>query len=190
MSQRLGVVLSILDLPMAELGAARLDGEVYALADGWCSLDQADAAATRAVAAGLLVPVRAIAERMTAAWIYGVAPLPSPHQFCVDQGARAHIPPSAQLQLREVTCPPEDMVELAGRRVTTPLRTICDIARTIPAGTADVESVLAALLGYANLTADDVARQPNKALAAGRIRRAELLRATAAKQEDQPSLTR
>ncbi|TFC15367.1 hypothetical protein E3O19_09695 [Cryobacterium algoritolerans] len=145
MTTRLRSVLSGLDLPVAELSSARLDGELFSLGDFWCAVDEPDGPLTRAQAAALLVPPRAIAERLTAAWIYGLAPEPRRHHFCVDVGARVHPQPSARLILREVTCPPADTVTIAGLRVTRPLRTLVDLARW-PKPDVDVVPLIDALL--------------------------------------------
>lgn len=130
MTRLLAPVLTPDDLPVAELCGARLDGEVYQLADAWCPVDEVDGPTVRALAVGLLVPPRAIAERLTAAWVYGLVPEPVRHQFCVDHGARTHVPVSPRVQLREVRCAPEDTRVIAGLRVTTPLRTVIDLARS------------------------------------------------------------
>ncbi len=114
---------------MAELSSARLDGEVFGLGDFWCPVDELDDRATRAHAAALLVPRRAIAERLTAAWIYGVVAEPGRHQFCVHIAARTHLEPSPRFRVREVACPAEDTALIGGRRVTTPFRTLVDLAR-------------------------------------------------------------
>lgn len=42
--------MTSLDLPAPELGGMRLDGEVYPLAEGWCSIDVLEGPADRAVA--------------------------------------------------------------------------------------------------------------------------------------------
>lgn len=138
-------MLSGLDLPVAELSSARLDGELFRLGDFWCPVDELDDPATRAQAAALLVPARAIAERLTAAWIHGLAPEPHRHHFCVDVSARVHLRPSARLVLREVTCPPEDTTRITGLRVTRPLRTVVDLARW-PEPDVDVVPLIGALL--------------------------------------------
>lgn len=138
MSPRLASVLSSADLPLAELCAARLDGELYGMADGWCPVDEADDARTRSLAAALLVSPRAIAERMTAAWIHGAGPEPARQQFCVDVGSRVHMILSPRVQLREVRVPEADLVRFAGIRVTGVLRTLADLARdaSLPHGAA------------------------------------------------------
>ena len=204
----LAPVLTPDDLPLAELCGARLDGEVYALGDSWCPVDEADGPVVRALAAGLLVPGRAIAERMTAAWVYGLAPEPHRHHFCVDIGARTHVPPSPRLQLREVRCRPDETLVIAGLRVTTPLRTVIDLARSpgpdvsrrdwsdpdatgpVSSGT-DSERALVALLaallrlgGFADAhAAEQLCRRqnlPHKVIALARLERASQLLAAAA----------
>lgn len=182
MNTRLGTVLSTRDLPLAELSSARLDGELFALGDFWCSIDEIEGPSCRALAAGMLVPTRAIAERMSAAWIYGLVPEPLRHQFCVDLGARAHVPPSPRLQLREVRCAPEETRTIAGVRVTSPLRTVVDLARWAPDHPVDCVPLLAALLRYGGFTdaasAIHLCRRhnvPNKKIALRRLDRAQLL---------------
>ncbi|TFD71052.1 hypothetical protein [Cryobacterium fucosi] len=145
MTTRLRSVLSGLDLPVAELSSARLDGELFTVGDFWCPVDELDGRATREQAAALLVPARAIAERLTAAWIHGLASEPRRHHFCVDIGARVHLEPSARLILREVTCAREDTMTATGLRVTRPLRTLVDLARW-PNPDVDVVPLIRALL--------------------------------------------
>ena len=137
------------DLPLAELCSARLDGQVFQLADSWCVIDEIDGCSTRAVSASRLVPPRAIAERLTAAWIYGVAPEPRRHQFCVLIGARTTAVWSPRVQLREIVRSPDDVRTIANVRVTTPLRTAVDLARYPPATSgAEIIALLARLLHY------------------------------------------
>ncbi|WP_022885157.1 type IV toxin-antitoxin system AbiEi family antitoxin [Glaciibacter superstes] len=129
MTYRLPSVLTTADLPLAELGSARLDGEVFSLGDGWCPIDEIEGQEMRARAAGLLVPSRAIAECLTAAWIYGACQEPTRHQFFVSPHARVAVHTSARYLLRELRCAPTDLQNLGGTRVTTPVRTIVDLAR-------------------------------------------------------------
>lgn len=176
MTSSLGTVLTPGDLPLAELSSARLDGELYALGEYWCPIDEPEGPPVRARAAGLLVPPRAIAERMTAAWIFGIAPEPTRHQFCVDLGARTHVPPSPRLQLREVHCAPEDTLTIGGLRVTTPLRTVVDLARSpgqAPPGLARLLADLLRLGGFHDAdTAVRLCRRhnlPHKTIALARL---------------------
>jgi hypothetical protein len=140
------VVLSARDLPVAELSSLRLDGEVFPMGDFWCPVDQADTPGQRAAALGLLVPRRAIAERLSAAWIWGLAGEPEQHQVCVDTAARTHFPWSSRYHFRELNCPPRDTVRIAGMLVTRPRRTALDLARWTPAALPDPAPLLATLL--------------------------------------------
>ncbi|WP_104177639.1 hypothetical protein [Cryobacterium sp. Y50] len=149
--------LTVNDLPLAELCGARLDGQVFQLADSWCVIDEIDGCSNRAVSASRLVPPRAIAERLTTAWIYGVAPEPLRHQFCVLIGARTTAVWSPRVQLREIVRSPEDVHSIAGVRVTTPLRTAVDLARYwSPTAGPEIIALLTRLLhcgGYPDVDA-------------------------------------
>ena len=156
---RLPTVLSAHDLPLAELCGARLDGELFTLGDFWCPVDEVVDPARRARAAGmLLASPRAIAERLTAAWIYGLAPEPRRHHFCVQSSARMKLVPSPRLNIREVSCPADQLQTISGLRVTVPLRTAVDLARWH--GDADTSRValIAALLRLAGCTSTESAR--------------------------------
>ncbi|MBG6214897.1 MAG: hypothetical protein LH475_03200 [Cryobacterium sp.] len=143
-----GRVRTVNDLPLAELYSARLDGQVFQVADSWCVIDEIDGCDTRAIAASQLVPPRAIAEQLTAAWIYGLAPEPQLHQFCVLIGARTTAMWSPRVQVREIVRSPDDVRTISGARVTTPLRTAVDLARYMPTSTPDLTALLARLLHY------------------------------------------
>ncbi len=143
-----GRALTVNDLPLAELYSARLDGQVFQVADSWCVIDDIDGSDTRAMAASQLVPPRAIAEQLTAAWIYGVAPEPRRHQFCVLIGARTTALWSPRAQVREIVRTPDDVCTISGVRVTTPLRTAVDLARYMPTSTPDLTALLARLLHH------------------------------------------
>jgi hypothetical protein len=132
MSPRLAPVLSVLDLPLAELCSARLDGEVYEVDACYSPVDELASPWLRAAALAAQVPSRLIAERLTAAWVHGaVRTPPRVHEYCVDSVARCHPPALRHVRIREVVLHERDAVVLAGLRVTTPLRTLCDIVRTV-----------------------------------------------------------
>ena len=182
MTPRLATVLSTVDLPLAELCSARIDGELFAIGDVWCPIDQPDGARERAQAAARMVPARAISERFTAAWIFGGAPEPRRHQFCVDTSARAHVAFSTRYQLREVTGITAETIDLGGASVTTPRRTVVDLARTLDTDDDDVLPTLVALLrSCVTLQGDALDQHPLlqagrqfAALARGRIQRARV----------------
>ncbi len=133
MPQRLPSVLSRFDLPLAELHAARLDGEVYPVDECFSPIDEIDRLALRARALAALFAPRLIAEQRTAAWVLGVvARPPAQHQFCADITARARPVGTGRITVREVVIDESDLFVCAGLTVTTPLRTIVDLARFSP----------------------------------------------------------
>ena len=150
MTQHWGRAFTLSDLPLAELCGARLDGQVFQVADSWCVIDEIDGCSNRALAASQLVPPRAIAEQLTAAWIYGVTPEPRRHQFCVLIGARTTALWSPRVRVREIVRTPDDVRTISGVRVTTPLRTAVDLARYTPTSIAtfNLTALLARLLHY------------------------------------------
>jgi hypothetical protein len=156
MTPRIPTALTAADLPVAELASARLDGEVFTLGGSWCPVDALDGPETRAGALAGIAPRHAAAERLTAAWIYGLVPEPAEHQFCVDVGARTGNPPGAGVHLREVRLGRDDTVLLGPLAVTTGLRTAIDLARwgALPGHRAD-PAVLAALLARSGFTGTD-----------------------------------
>src|SRR4029453_1226419 len=85
----LPAVLGTEHLPLAELCAARLDGEVFAIDDGWAPVDEPDLPAFRAMVTALRAPRSLIIERMSAAWVHGGLDAPPPvAPFCVPLAAR------------------------------------------------------------------------------------------------------
>lgn len=127
---RLGWALDAHDLPRAELCAARLDGELFTLDQAYFPVDMPESPMHRA---GTLLPVAGehlIAERMSAAWVHGAKPQPPDrHQFCVDHRRRVYLPFAMGLLIREVVLSDSDVQRIAALRVTTPLRTVLDLAR-------------------------------------------------------------
>ena len=127
---RLPAVMFHSDLPEAELHAAKLDGELYPVDRCFSPVDEIDGLWNRARALSLTVPPRLIAEQRTAAWIYGaLSRPPRQHQFCADISARVRPPALVAVTVREVVIDASDLVDVAGLLVTTPLRTVVDLAR-------------------------------------------------------------
>lgn len=133
MSQRLPSVLSTVDLPLPELIAARLDGEVFALDGCFCPVDEIEQPWHRARAVHMGLSERLIAEQFSAAWVWGAADRPPQvHQLCVTSDARVMHSPAPWISVREVVIEPPEIAVIAGLQVTTPLRTAVDIARFSP----------------------------------------------------------
>jgi len=117
-------------LSMAELSAARLDGDVVELGDAFIP---ADAVETRGLRAGSLAGVLGdtlAATHLTAAWVHGALPDP-PARHTVQRGVtrRLHRVPDRRLVYRDLAVDPADLVRLGGVWVTTPARTLADLSR-------------------------------------------------------------
>lgn len=156
MTPRLPTVLSPADLPTAELCAARLDGELFAIADCFSPVDLPEQAADRAQAVAQQLSARVIVERLSAAWVFGVmgAP-PSEHQFCSAADARAKPATLRRLNVREVVIEEDEIVTLGGVRVTSPLRTACDLVRSAIVFDAPLQLIVFRLLALAGASVDD-----------------------------------
>jgi len=126
---RLSPVLVDTDVSAVELQAARLDGEVYDLAGAYCLIGELEAPTHRARAVLGGRSARLIAELGTAAWIWGAAAQPERWEFSVTPDARARLSPAEHIAVREIVYAEGDLVDLDGFRVTTPLRTVLDLAR-------------------------------------------------------------
>lgn len=127
---RLPTVLSPIHLPEPELNAAALDGDLLRVGAAFCPVDTILCADVRAASVAVEVGPRSIAERLTAAWIYGLLASP-PHrlQLCVDASSGFRPQSSARQIFREVVIGSDEIVTLGGMAVTTPLRTALDLAR-------------------------------------------------------------
>lgn len=172
---RLPSVLTTDDLPLAELSALRCDGVLWPVGPWYTPIDQPDGTRIRAEAASHGMHARMIAERMTAAWIWGARNnAPTPHQFCTDMGARVTQRIRPWLELREVVLGPHDTAMVGDLLVTTPLRTLVDLARFQPQWTRLEESTcegLAELIDDWSLVRRELDRTnlPHKRLAKARL---------------------
>lgn len=153
---RLPDVLSATDLPYPELCAARLDGEVYRLDDSFSSVDTIEQPRHRASSLRTWAPAALIAERRTAAWIYGAlyAP-PARHQFCVDTSSRVRPNRALRVTVREVVFGAGDVVRLDGVRITSPVRTVIDLARIPDAFQSEVSGLIYRLAALWNITLEE-----------------------------------
>jgi hypothetical protein len=142
---RLSSVLADVDLSPVELQAARLDGEVYDLAGAYCLVGEVEGPAHRARAVLGGRSPRLIAELSTAAWIWGIGDAPERPEFAVTPDARARLGPTHRVAVREIVYEPGDIAVLDGCQVTTPLRTILDLARADISPDAVVVARLAAI---------------------------------------------
>ena len=152
----LAPVLRIGDLPLAELCAARLDGELVSVDECFTPIDVHDGPFIRARALTGLWSARLIAEQRTAAWVWGAAAdAPARHQLCASIGARARAITPQRSVVREVVIDSDEIAVLQSVRVTTPLRTVTDLVR-FSARFDDVDiQIVRQLLEGAELTLDD-----------------------------------
>ncbi len=191
---RIATVLSSRDLPEAELQAGVLDGELVRVGEGFCAIDTIVSSHHRAASIAAEVPGWSIAERGTAAWIYGiVGPQPRRLSLCVTSIGNVRPFSSHRYAFREVVLGDRDVVVIGGLSVTTPLRTAIDIVRiddSFQPGSQDIVRALSSL--GCGFTLDDCVN----AIASRRNlphKRKALQRLTAAltsSRENQPALTR
>ncbi|HEV7956602.1 MAG: hypothetical protein JWL94_1803 [Microbacteriaceae bacterium] len=130
MTRLLPSVLSSLDLPQAELHAARLDGEVFSIDECFAPVDEVSLPISRARSLAAILPPRLIAEQRSSAWVLGALhDPPARHQLCADSTARYQYVGIARATLRQVVLESADICTLGGLRITAPLRTAIDLAR-------------------------------------------------------------
>lgn len=129
MLERLPAVLTETDLPGAELRAAALDGQLYAVGDGWRSIAEIDDEVGRATAVGHALGPGVVAAGRTAAWIWGArGAAPIPHEGVVVSPARVKFRGGGSV-VRQVVMDDDEVVAVSGVAVTTPARTIVDLVR-------------------------------------------------------------
>ena len=127
---RLSPVLTSRDLPVAELHALRLDGQLVAVDEGFTTIDQPSGVAERAASLAHYCDERLIVEQHSAAWVWGALQRPpARHELCASIGARSRSVHPRRLLVREVVIAPADWVRIGSVAVTTPLRTVSDLAR-------------------------------------------------------------
>lgn len=117
-------------LSLAELSAARLDGDLVELGDAYIP---ADAVETRGLRAGSLAVVLGdslAATHLTAAWVHGALPSP-PTRHTVQRAVarRLHRVPDRRVIYRDIAVDPADLLLVGGVWVTTVARTLADLSR-------------------------------------------------------------
>jgi hypothetical protein len=120
-------------LSEAELRAVVLDGEAISLGGVFVPIDIPVTALTRAAA--LCSPMlysRIIISDSSAAWVWGWGPQPSRVTTCVSIAARIPSPERRRWHAREVVIDDDEHVTLGGVPVTSPERTLLDLARHAP----------------------------------------------------------
>ena len=158
MTHRLDAVLSPVDLPAAELSAARLDGELFSIADRFTPVDLPESATSRAQALAQELSARMIVEMRSAAWVLGAtAVVPVNPEFCSRAEARAKPAAIRRLAVREVVIEDDEILCLGGVRVTSPLRTASDLIRSSPDFGVETQLVVLRLLEIAQSSVGECA---------------------------------
>lgn len=159
------VLLPSSRLSASELHAAALDGEVVPIGEGFVPIDAPITATARAASLlPLLIDDRVVVADRSAAWVWGWSPAPASIATCVAITARIPSPDRRRLRAREVVIDDDELRMLGPVVVTSPVRTLLDLARHDQGD--DVVALLAA-----GIAAHDVA--PN-AIEAALTRRRSL----------------
>ena len=116
-------------LSLPELSAARIDGHVVEMGDAYIPADLVETADVRASTIAPLVQPGTAASGPTAAWIHGAGDAPPGiHHVrrCVQRRLRPAT--SARLVFHDTVLPASDICTLGGIPVSTPVRTMLDLA--------------------------------------------------------------
>jgi len=117
-------------LSEAELIAASLDGDLVRLGEGYVPADTVETAALRAASLAPLVGDDAAATHASAAWVLGgCGEPPARHSIQRIVAHRTRHRLDSRYVYRDPRIEADDLVRLGGVAVTTPARTIADLAR-------------------------------------------------------------
>ncbi len=132
-------------LGTAELCAAVLDGHLVALGEGYVAADSVETAALRAASLRPLLDADAAATHASAAWVLsGDGPPPTRHSLQRISPHRTRRRGELRYTYRDPQIPEADLLRLAGAAVTTPARTIADLARDdVPGSRRMIAGILA-----------------------------------------------
>ena len=115
-------------LSQQELGAARLDGLLVEVGEGYMPADLPEDAGARAAALSPIISPGYAASGPTAAWVHGVGGTPPARhhtQRAVDR--RPRIDQRRDVIAHEGRVPRSDLIVFGAIPVTTPLRTLTDL---------------------------------------------------------------
>lgn len=119
-------------LSEAELSAARIDGHVVEVGDAYVPADLIEGSDVRASAVASLVRAGTAASGPTAAWIHGAGDgPPGVHHVrrCVERRIRATT--NSRLVFHDTVVASSELESIGGILVTTPVRTMLDLATTV-----------------------------------------------------------
>lgn len=117
-------------LSPAELRAAELDGELVRVGDAYLPIDAPVGAVDRARSlAAARRETRLFVQRRSAAWVFGWCGEPTRHSFAVSIGSRVPSGTRHRTGARELVIDDSELCHVGGVLVTTPTRTLIDLAR-------------------------------------------------------------
>ncbi|MBZ4486370.1 type IV toxin-antitoxin system AbiEi family antitoxin [Microbacterium sp. cx-55] len=130
-------------LSSAELSAACLDGHLVELGEGYVPADTVETSWLRAASLRAIAGTELAAILTSAAWVHGaLAEPPARHRLQRASPQRIHEPIGRRFVYRDPQLPAGDIVRIAEVAVTTPARTVADLARSA------TPTDLAALQGF------------------------------------------
>ncbi|MHC9044083.1 hypothetical protein ACYX8G_05840 [Microbacterium saperdae] len=116
-------------LTLAELSAARLDGDVVEIGDAYIPADLIESADVRASSIADLVRPGTAAAGPTAAWIHGAGDAPpAVHHIRRSIPRRVRPQLSGRMIFHDGALSPSEVESIGGIDVSTPLRTMLDLA--------------------------------------------------------------
>lgn len=126
-------------LSATELAAARLDGDLVEIGEGFIPADALETRELRAASLRPLVGEGLVATHRSAAWVHG-ARLDPPRRHSVQRLSATRLPHviHGRLHYRDGRMPPSDALRLGGVAVTTVARTLADLVRADVGTAAEV----------------------------------------------------
>ncbi|MFC4137099.1 MULTISPECIES: hypothetical protein [unclassified Microbacterium] len=102
-------------LSLTELGAARLDGHVVEVGEGFLPADTVEGPEARALSLCALIPSSGALCGPSAAWVHGAGDLPpARHHVCRADAAAARLRPGPRIVTHQVALTPDQTVRIAG----------------------------------------------------------------------------
>lgn len=134
-------------LSQAELSAARLDGHLVELGEGYIPADAVETRELRSGSLRGLLGDTLAATHTSAGWIHGAGNDP-PARHTVQRAVarRLHHVIDRRLLYRDLRIDPADLTRVGGVWVTTPVRTLADLARVPDDEHVEAARLLAGLL--------------------------------------------
>ncbi|MCK2021717.1 SAM-dependent methyltransferase [Microbacterium sp. kSW2-24] len=116
-------------LTLPELTAARLDGDVVDIGEAFIPADLVEGADVRAASIATIVHPGTAVCGPSAVWVHGACDAPpNPHHLRRAVARRIRAVQSPRVRYHDTPLPAEDLVLIGGIPITTPERTLIDLA--------------------------------------------------------------